>query len=166
MISSHVSICARRTMLSATIAFTLLGCAATPAPTTVSQVLANTPTLSTFNGLIVRAGLDTTLQSGGAFTVFAPTNDAFNSSSSSMLDDLNKHPHKLKEALSYHIIPGSTMAAAIKNGNVTTLMGAQAALSRSADFVTIESAVVSQADLVALNGVVHAIDTVLTPPKK
>lgn len=166
MFSSHAFITTRRTILSAAIAVAMVGCATTPAPTTVVDVLASTPSLSTFNALVAQAGLRETLQSGSAFTVFAPTNDAFKAVPASTLDDLNKHPQKLKDVLNYHIIVGTTMAADVKNSNVKTLLGANAALSRTGDFVTIESAVVSQADLRATNGVVHTIDTVLMPPKK
>ncbi len=57
-------------------------------------------------------------------------------------------------------------AAEVKNGNVKTVQGASLALAKSGGFVTVEDALVTQADLPAGNGVVHVIDRVLMPPKK
>jgi uncharacterized surface protein with fasciclin (FAS1) repeats len=58
------------------------------------------------------------------------------------------------------------MAASVKNSKAKTLNGAEVELSKAGDMVTIESAVVTQADMIATNGVVHIIDTVLIPPAK
>ena len=58
------------------------------------------------------------------------------------------------------------MAADVKNGNVKTANGANAALSKSGEFVTVEDAVVQRADIMATNGVVHVVDSVLMPPAK
>lgn len=156
----------RRTLLAAAMALGISGCATSPAPTTVADALANNPALSTFNGLVVQAGLNTTLRTEGPFTVFAPTNDAFKAISASTLDDMGKHPEKLKAMLSYHILTSQTRAADVKNSNVKTLNGASVALSKAGDFVTIENAAVVTADLMARNGVVHTIDAVLQAPKK
>ena len=57
-------------------------------------------------------------------------------------------------------------AAEVKNGTAKTLQGANLAVARSGDFVTVEDAVVTQADVAATNGVVHVIDRVLIPPVK
>lgn len=156
----------RRTLLAAAMALGITGCATSPSPTTVADTLANNPALSTFNSLVVQAGLNSTLKTEGPFTVFAPTNDAFKAVPASTLDDMGKHPEKLKAMLSYHIVTSQTLAADIKNSNVKTLNGASVALSKAGDFVTIENAAVVTADLMARNGVVHTIDAVLQAPKK
>lgn len=157
---------ARRTVLLSALLAALTGCATNPAPVTVADRLANTPSLSTLNSLVTKAGLTETLQAAGPFTVFAPSNDAFKALPAATLNELTSSPEKLKNVLSYHVVPGKTLAADVKNSNAKTLSGAHVALSKAGDFVTIESATVTQADLTASNGVVHIIDTVLLPPAK
>ena len=154
----------RRTLLAAALLAGLVGCATRPVPADVAQTLANTPSLSTLNSLVKSAGLTDTLQSAGPFTVFAPSNDAFKAVPSKTMDTLAKDPAALKNVLTYHVIPGKAMAAGVKNSKAKTVNGAEVELSKAGDMVTIESAVVTQADLAATNGVVHIIDTVLIPP--
>ncbi|NVO06022.1 MAG: fasciclin domain-containing protein [Rhodoferax sp.] len=158
----------RSLMASALVSLAVLatGCASVPAPVSVADTIANTPSLSTLNGLVASAGLSDTLKTGGPFTVFAPSNDAFKAVPAATLDDLAKHPEKLKAVLTYHVIAGKAMAAEIKNSKATSLNGAHLELSKAGDFVTVESAAVTTADIVATNGVVHIIDTVLIPPAK
>jgi uncharacterized surface protein with fasciclin (FAS1) repeats len=157
---------ARRAVLLSALIAALTGCATSPAPVTVADRLANTPSLSTLSSLVAQAGLTQTLQAAGPYTVFAPSNDAFKALPAATLSDLSAHPEKLKAVLSYHVVSGKTLAADVKNSNATTLNGAHVALSKAGDFVTIESAAVTQADLTASNGVVHIIDAVLLPPAK
>jgi len=156
----------RRTMLAAAITLAMTGCATPTTPSTLADTLATTPSLSTLNGLVAQAGLTNTLKTDGPFTVFAPTNDAFKAVPAATMDDLAKNPEKLKAVLTYHLVPGKTMAADVKNSSQKTVNGATVALSKAGDFVTIESAAVVSADIAASNGVVHTIDTVLLPPKK
>lgn len=156
----------RRTLLAAALASTFAGCATTPAPANLADTIANTPSLSTLSRLVTQAGLTETLKSAGPFTVFAPSNDAFQAVPAKTMDDLAQHPQKLKDVLTYHVIAGKTMAADVKNRDVKTVNGANAALSKAGDFVTIENAAVTQADLIATNGVVHIVDTMLIPPAK
>lgn len=156
----------RRTVLAAAFAATMAGCATTTTPVNLAETIAKTPTLSTLSSLVAKAGLTETLKTGGPFTVFAPTDDAFKAVPASTMDDLAKHPEKLKDVLTYHVVPGKTMAADVKNSNTKTVNGASVALSKAGEFVTIESAAVVKADIGATNGVVHIIDTVLLPPKK
>lgn len=156
----------RRTTLLAAITLALGACATTPSPTNLADSVAKNPSLSTFNTLVAQAGLTETLKSGGPFTVFAPTNEAFKAVPAATMADLSKHPEKLKDVLSYHVTPGKLMAADIKNSSAKSLGGATLALAKAGDFVIVESATVVTADLGATNGVVHTIDTVLMPPKK
>lgn len=157
----------RRTALLAALTLALTGCATTTsAPVNLADSLARQPGLSTFQSLATKAGLTETLRSAGPYTVFAPTNDAFKAVPAATLDDWTKHPEKLKDVLAYHVVSGKSSAADIKNSNAKTLQGANVALSKAGDFVTIESATVVTPDLAATNGVVHTIDTVLVPPKK
>jgi len=154
----------RRTIFAAALIAGLAGCASTSKPSDVANTLAKTPSLSTLNGLVNQAGLADTLKSAGPFTVFAPSNDAFKAVPAKTLEDLAKNPEKLKSVLSFHVVPAKVMAADVKNGKVKTVQGASIEVSKAGDFVTVESAFVSQADLPASNGVIHIIDTVLMPP--
>jgi uncharacterized surface protein with fasciclin (FAS1) repeats len=62
------------------------------------------------------------------------------------------------------VVPAKLMAADVKNSNVKSVQGSMLALSKAGDFVTVETAAVTQADIVATNGVVHVVDTVLPAP--
>lgn len=162
----HFSPLARRTVLLSALLAALTGCATSPAPVTVADRLASTPSLSTLNSLVAKAGLTETLQAAGPYTVFAPSNDAFKAVPAATLNELSANPEKLKNVLSYHVVTGKTLSADVKNSNAKTISGAHIALSRAGDFVTVENAAVTEADLTASNGVVHIIDTVLLPPAK
>ena len=142
------------------------GCATTPAPKTVVEVTAATPELSTLNKLINDAGLAGTLSGPGPYTVFAPTNDAFKSVPAKTLDALSKDKAMLVTVLNYHVVAGELTSADIKNGPAKTLQGSNLALSKSGTFVTVEDAVVTQADLKASNGVVQIVDRVFIPAAK
>jgi len=166
-LSSH-SLTRRLAVLCASAALVALvsGCASVSAPTTVADTIAKTPALSTLNGLIATAGLTDALKAAGPFTVYAPSNEAFKAVPAKTMEDLAKHPEKLKDVLTYHVVAGKATAASIKNSKVKSLQGAELELSKAGDFVTVESAAVTTADIEASNGVVHVIDTVLIPPAK
>jgi uncharacterized surface protein with fasciclin (FAS1) repeats len=156
----------KRTAMLATLTsmWFLAGCATTPAPATVTDTLARTPQLSTLNKLVNDAGLGDTLRAAGPYTVFAPSDDAFKAVSAATLQALANDKERLKAVLTYHVVPGQLMAAEVRNGPAKTVQGANVALAKSGSFVTIEDAVVTQADVPATNGVVHVIDRVLMPP--
>ncbi|NDP62346.1 fasciclin domain-containing protein [Polaromonas sp.] len=142
------------------------GCATTSQPVSLADTIAARPQLSTLNALIVKAGLTDTLKGAGPFTVFAPTNEAFAKVPAKIMDALAKDPAQLKAVLTYHVISGKVMAADVKNSNSKTVNGANVALSRAGDFVTVEDAMVQTPDISASNGVVHVVDSVLLPPAK
>ncbi|MCW7540788.1 fasciclin domain-containing protein [Aquabacterium sp. A7-Y] len=152
--------------LSAALFATLVGCAANPARTTVADAAGSTPQLTTLNKLVADAGLSETLRAAGPYTVFAPSDEAFKQLPPATLEALGKDKERLKAVLAYHIVPGKMDAAQVQNGSVKTLQGGELALARSGTFVTVEDAMVQQADVPASNGVVHVIDRVLMPPVK
>ena len=156
----------RRVLNLALLTMALTGCAAVPASVSVADAISHNPSLSTFSSLITQASLSATLQGPGPFTVFAPSNDAFKLLPATTMDELAKHPEKLKNVLAFHIVPGKLMATEVKNSSVKTLNGANIALSKAGDFVTAEEAMVEQKDIQASNGLIHIIDGVLTPPTK
>lgn len=158
----------KRTWLltSAALVISLAGCATTSAPTTIADTAAKTPELSTLNKLIADAGMTETLRTGGPYTVFAPSDEAFKAVPAKTMEALANDKALLKSVLSYHVVPGKMTASDVKNGDVKTVQGANVALSKAGTFVTVEDAMVTQADVPATNGVVHVIDRVLMPPKK
>lgn len=150
----------------ALLSLTLAGCASTPAPSTIVDMAARSPQLSTLNRLIAEAGLSEPLRGPGPFTVFAPSDEAFKAVPAGTLAELGNNKELLKSVLTYHVVPGRTMAADVKNGNAKTVNGANLALGKAGTMVTVEEAVVVQADVAASNGVVHVIDRLLMPPKR
>ena len=155
----------RRLLAVAAIVSTLAACATQPSPASLTETIARTPSLSTLSDLIGKAGLADTLKTGGPFTVFAPTNDAFKAVPAATMEDLGKHPDKLKAVLSYHVLPAKVMAADAKTGNAKTVQGGNVALAKAGEFLTVEDAMVQTPDITATNGVVHIVDRVLTPAK-
>jgi len=156
----------RRLLALAPALVLLAACATQPAPATVADTIARDPQLSTLNTLVVKTGLADTLKNGGPYTVFAPTNEAFASVPAKTMDELGKDPARLKAVLAYHVVPGKVTADAVKNGNAKSVEGADLALSRAGQFVTVEDAMVQTADIDATNGVVHKVDRVLMPPRR
>ncbi|CAD5373947.1 Fasciclin domain-containing protein [Rubrivivax sp. A210] len=142
------------------------GCATTPAPATLTETLGRNASTQTLARLVKDAGLGETLASAGPYTVFAPSDAAFKAVPAKTLAELAANKEQLKAVLSYHVVAGNSPAAAIKQGNVKTVNGANLALAKSGGFITVEDAVVEQADIKASNGVVHLVDRVLMPPKK
>jgi len=153
-------------LLTTAAVLTLSGCASTPAPTTITDTAARTPQLSTLTKLLNDAGLADTLRGAGPFTVFAPTDEAFKAVPAATMAQLAKDKAMLVSVLTYHVIPSKVSSAEIKTGNVKTVQGANVAVSKAGTFVTVEDAVVTQADVAATNGVVHVIDKVLLPPRR
>ena len=156
----------RRLIIAISAAAFLSACATVEKPVSLADTLAKTPELSTLNGLVKSAGLTETLQGAGPFTIFAPNDAAFKALKAGALEDLSKHPEKLKDLITYHGIAGNVMAKDVKNSSVKALNGDSLAVSKAGEFVTVENAMVVKADVMATNGVIHIVDTVMTPPKK
>ncbi|MFY7855410.1 MAG: fasciclin domain-containing protein [Rubrivivax sp.] len=108
------------------------------------------------------AGLVETLKGKGPFTVFAPTDAAFAKIPKADLDALLKDKAKLTAVLTYHVVPGKVMAKDVKAGKVKTVQGGELTLGTTGG-VTVDGAKVIQADVVASNGVIHVIDSVVLP---
>jgi uncharacterized surface protein with fasciclin (FAS1) repeats len=108
------------------------------------------------------AGLVDTLKGAGPFTVFAPTDAAFAKIPKADLDALLKDKAKLTAVLTYHVVAGKVMAKDVKAGGVKTVQGSELTLGTMGG-VTVNQAKVLQADIVADNGVIHVIDSVVLP---
>lgn len=108
------------------------------------------------------AGLVDTLKGKGPFTVFAPTDAAFAKVPRADLDALLKDKAKLTAVLTYHVVPGKVMATDVKPGMVKTVQGSSLTVSTSMG-VMVDQAKVTATDIVADNGVIHVIDSVIMP---
>ncbi|HEX7952788.1 MAG TPA: fasciclin domain-containing protein [Burkholderiales bacterium] len=109
------------------------------------------------------AGLVDTLKGPGPFTVFAPTDEAFAKLPAGTLDALLKDKKKLADILTYHVVAGKVMAAQVKPGMVKTVEGQSLTVSTMNGAVMVNNAKVVKTDIVASNGVIHVIDTVVLP---
>jgi uncharacterized surface protein with fasciclin (FAS1) repeats len=155
-----------KTFGAALVAALISACATPQTPSPITDTAQRTPQLSILAKLIDDAGLAQTLRDGGPYTVFAPSDEAFKALPPATLQALASDKELLKSVLSFHVLPGKVSGADVKNGNAKTVQGANVALAKSGSFITVEDAVVTQADVAASNGVVHVIDRVLMPPKK
>jgi transforming growth factor-beta-induced protein len=150
--------------------FTLTSCEedeTTPAQTTgddIVELAQATANLSTLVTAITTAELAGTLKGEGPFTVFAPTNDAFDKLEDGVLQTLLDNPSVLAEVLQYHVVSGKVMSTDLSDGPVQTLLSGKSIDVSIGSSVTLNgSAMVTAADIEASNGVVHLIDEVLLP---
>lgn len=110
------------------------------------------------------AGLIATLKGPGPFTVFAPTDAAFEKLPAGTLDGLLKDKTKLSGVLTYHVVSGKVMAAdVVKLSSADTVNGQSVKIKVVDGKVMINDATVVTADIETSNGVIHVIDSVLIP---
>jgi uncharacterized surface protein with fasciclin (FAS1) repeats len=125
-----------------------------------------TPDLSTLVTAVSTAKLVETLQGNGPYTVFAPTNAAFEKLGDAQVQSLLEPENRgqLTKVLTYHVVPGKLTAAELRDGQkLETVAGETLTVSVDGSTVKVDDATVIQPDIEASNGVVHAIDSVLTP---
>jgi uncharacterized surface protein with fasciclin (FAS1) repeats len=112
------------------------------------------------------AGLVTTLKGGGPFTVFAPTDEAFAKLPDGTLETLLKpeNKEKLRRILTYHVVAGKVMASdVVKLQSARAVSGDTIAVKVEDGMVHVDNATVTSADVLASNGVIHVIDSVILP---
>lgn len=131
------------------------------------EVLERSGQFGTLLALLDGAGLTGTLAEGGPFTVFAPTDAAFAKLPQETVDFLLANPDALTEVLLYHVVDGRQRALELlRTGSAETLLGSPVLVTWESRRLLVNRSVVVRADLRASNGVIHAIDTVLTPPEE
>ena len=118
---------------------------------------------TTLAAAINAAGLTAELAAKGPFTFFAPTDEAFKKLPAGAYDSLLKDTGKLKAVLNYHVVSGYFMARDLKSGEVATAQGTPLMAVVSSSDLRVNGARVTQADILATNGIVHAIDAVILP---
>lgn len=110
-----------------------------------------------------QAGLVDTLKGSGPFTVFAPTDEAFAKIPADQLNALLADREKLTRVLTYHVVAGKVTSDQVKSGEVATVEGQALRIDASAGGVKVNDAKVIKTDIMATNGVIHVIDTVVLP---
>lgn len=132
---------------------------------TVADIIANSPDHTVLAAVLDSTDLDVALSGTGPFTVFAPTDAAFDAVDPMTLISLLLDNEALSAILTYHVAGDSVMSTDLSDGQViTTLNGGDVTVSIMDGTVMINDATVIVADLVGANGVVHVIDAVLLPP--
>ena len=132
---------------------------------TIVDVAAANPDFETLVAAVTAADLVDTLSGEGPFTVFAPTDEAFEALPDGLLDALLLPENKdvLTAILTYHVLPGEVMAADVTAGEVATVEGSEIDITTD-NGVMVNDATVITTDVEASNGVIHVIDAVLVPP--
>lgn len=132
---------------------------------TIVGVAASAGQFNTLVAAVKAAGLVDTLNGKGPFTVFAPTDEAFAKLPAGTVEDLLKpeNKEKLTAILTYHVLSGKIMAADVKTSSAKTVNGKDVVIKVTDGKVTIGAANVIKTDILATNGVIHVIDTVLIP---
>ncbi len=132
----------------------------------IVDTAASTDQFSTLVAAVKAAGLVETLKGDGPFTVFAPTNEAFAALPEGTVENLLKPENKeqLVAVLTYHVIPGKVMSSDIagKTANVATVQGSELSIDATSG-VMVDNAMVTTADIITSNGVIHVIDKVVLP---
>ncbi len=112
---------------------------------------------------IQQAGLVDTLKGPGPFTVFAPTDEAFAKIPQDQLNALLADKEALVKVLTYHVVPGRVTADQVAGISSAKTVQGQSISVDTSDGVRVDNARVIQADILASNGVIHVIDSVLLP---
>lgn len=131
----------------------------------LADLVSDSVTFSTLKAALKAAELDVTLGGKEIFTIFAPTDEAFDKLPVGMLGKLMlpENKEKLRSLLLYHVIPGKMLAADLKDGDVKTMNGEKVKIDVDGDKIQIGDAKVFSSDVMATNGVMHSIGTVLIP---
>lgn len=142
------------------------GVAMTPDRSIVQNAV-QAQSMTTLVKAVQGAGLDGTLSGAGPYTVFAPSNAAFDKLPKGALAGLMRpeSKEKLKGLLTYHVVASRLLSADLRDGQeLTTMNGEKIKIAVKDGKVTINNATVTTPDVVSSNGVTHIIDTVLMPP--
>ena len=131
----------------------------------IAEITATGANFSILHKALEATGLDKTLKEG-TYTVFAPTDEAFNKLPTGMLDNLMNDKEALKNILLYHVVPGKLKSEEVLNRTeLQTAHGDKAFIKKKEGTVKINKARIVHTDIAATNGVIHIIDEVITPPQ-
>ncbi|MEO1193847.1 MAG: fasciclin domain-containing protein [Pseudomonadota bacterium] len=144
--------------------------ASSPAPAAQMDIVDTAVAAGSFNTLVAAvqaADLVDTLKSPGPFTVFAPTDDAFNKLPPGTVESLllPENKDQLVAVLTYHVIPGEVLSSDLVGNQleVATVQGSTVDIDATGSAVMVDNAQVIQADILTSNGVIHVINEVILP---
>ena len=132
----------------------------------IVEVAVASKDFKTLVAAVKAAGLVETLKGEGPFTVFAPTDAAFDKLPEGTLDELLKpeSKDKLTSILTYHVVPGKVLAADVVTlKSAKTAQGAEVTIAAEGGKVQVDGANVTATDIECANGVIHVIDAVILP---
>jgi uncharacterized surface protein with fasciclin (FAS1) repeats len=133
----------------------------------IIETAVNAGNFKTLSSALNEAGLTSTLKGAGPYTVFAPTDAAWEKLPKGTVESLYKDKEKLKSILLSHVFSGNLSASAVnkmRDGEkVKTVSGKEFTLGLKGSVVTVNGANVSRTDIQASNGIIHAIDSVIMP---
>jgi len=131
----------------------------------LTAMIGDSATFSTLKKALVAAGLDVTLGTKGEYTIFAPTDEAFGKLPDGVLTKLMlpENKEKLRSLLLYHVVAGKVLSTDLKDGDVKTMNGEKIKVDVEDDKIEVCDSKVFSADVMADNGVMHSIGTVLVP---
>jgi uncharacterized surface protein with fasciclin (FAS1) repeats len=130
---------------------------------TIIDTAADAGNFTALLGALKAGSLMHTLRAAGPYTLFAPTDEAFARLSPAALAALHKDVRRLKALLCQHIRHGSHLSKSIVAGEMNVIDGRPLVAVLHGDGFSVSGAKVVQADIMASNGVIHAIDTVILP---
>ena len=129
----------------------------------IVDVAVSAGNFETLVSAVKAAGLVDTLKGNGPFTVFAPTDEAFDKLPAGTLEDLLENSDALTEVLTYHVVRGQVMAVDVVDLTQAETVQGQSIHIDASNGVKIDDSTVIATDILASNGVIHVIDTVLIP---
>ncbi len=144
---------------------TTTAASADTADQTIVEIASSNPDFSTLVTAVSEAGLADTLSGEGPFTVFAPTNAAFEALPAGTLDTLLEDPTgALTDILKLHVISGDvdSAAATAAVGTCVETLGGKVLIGQDGDNLTFGGATITDVDIEASNGTIHVIDGVVT----
>jgi uncharacterized surface protein with fasciclin (FAS1) repeats len=136
---------------------------ALPAQPDIVDTATSAGSFKTLVAAIQAAGLAETLKGPGPFTVFAPTDEAFAKLPAGTVEGLLKDIPKLRAVLTYHVVPGRVMAKDVAGLTSAKTVQGQSLTFDTRNGVKVNGAKVIAADILASNGVIHVIDSVVLP---
>lgn len=130
----------------------------------IAETVDKSGEIKIFSEALKNSGIDKRLKENGPYTVFAPSNSAFQKISPDTRNALFKDRNKLASFVSRHILPKQVLVDDVKPGAVETIQGENLRLKSDNGKITVNEANVVLSDIEADNGVIHIVDTLLVDP--
>ncbi len=137
----------------------------TIAPGSLTDTIRDSVTFSILTKALKASGLDITLSEKGAYTIFAPTDEAFTKLPEGTLDKLllPENKEKLRSLLLHHVVAGKLMVADLKDGELKTMNGEKLEIDVEGSEIEVGDTKIFGSEVVATNGVMHSVGEVIVP---